>query len=76
VEVRAAARKNYRLWQDNAFHSSLHFKSIGQPNWSVRIGTITVPSVGLSAMSLSGNGSAPMPTTTSGFDDLSLPSKA
>lgn len=37
-EVRALARKNYRLWQANAFHPSLHFKSIGKPNWSVRIG--------------------------------------
>jgi hypothetical protein len=38
VPVRATARKNYRLWQANAFHPSLHFKSIGQPNWSVRVG--------------------------------------
>jgi hypothetical protein len=38
VEVRVAARKNYRLWQANAFHPSLHFKSIGQPNWSARVG--------------------------------------
>lgn len=36
--VRSVARKNYRLWQGNAFHPSLHFKSIGKPNWSVRIG--------------------------------------
>jgi len=32
------ARKNYRLWQTNSFHPSLHFKSIGKPNWSVRVG--------------------------------------
>lgn len=38
VPVRATARKNYRLWQANAFHPSLHFKSIVQPNWSVRVG--------------------------------------
>lgn len=38
AEVRAIARKNYRLWQANAFHPSLHFKPIGKPNWSVRVG--------------------------------------
>ena len=38
AEVRTTARKNYRLWQANAFHPSLHFKSIGQPNWSARVG--------------------------------------
>ena len=38
AEVKAVARKNYRLWQANAFHPSLHFKSIGKPNWSVRVG--------------------------------------
>jgi hypothetical protein len=37
-EVKETARKNYRLWQTNAFHPSLHFKSIGRPNWSVRVG--------------------------------------
>ena len=38
AEVRGTARKNYRLWQANAFHPSLHFKAIGQPNWSARVG--------------------------------------
>lgn len=38
AEVKAVARKNYQLWQANAFHPSLHFKSIGKPNWAVRIG--------------------------------------
>ncbi len=38
VEVRELARKNYRLWSANAFHPSLHFKSLGKPNWSARIG--------------------------------------
>lgn len=38
AEVKTVARKNYRLWQANAFHPSLHFKSIGKPNWSVRVG--------------------------------------
>ena len=38
AEVRATACKNYRLWQANAFHASLHFKRVGKPNWSVRVG--------------------------------------
>ena len=38
VEVKEVARKNYRLWQANAFHPSLHFKPIGKPNWSARVG--------------------------------------
>jgi hypothetical protein len=38
AEARTAARKNYQLWQTNAFHPSLHFKPIGKPNWSARIG--------------------------------------
>jgi len=32
------ARKNYRLWSANPFHLSLHFKLIGKPNWSARLG--------------------------------------
>ena len=36
--ARALAQKNYALWAANAFHPSLHFKSIGKPNWSVRVG--------------------------------------
>jgi hypothetical protein len=38
AEVKVVARKNYRLWQAHAFHPSLHFKSIGQTNWSARVG--------------------------------------
>jgi hypothetical protein len=38
AEIRALARKNYRLWSGNAFHPSLRFKLIGKTNWSVRIG--------------------------------------
>ncbi len=38
-EVKELARKSYRLWAPNAFHPSLHFKPIGQDNWSVRIGS-------------------------------------
>ena len=37
VPVKALARKNYRLWSENALHPSLHFKSIGKPNWSARV---------------------------------------
>jgi hypothetical protein len=38
VEVRTLAQKNYRLWSANAYHPSLHFKSIGKSDWSVRVG--------------------------------------
>jgi len=38
MDARALARKNYRLWSANAFHPSLHFKPIGKPNWSARVG--------------------------------------
>ena len=38
IHIKTLARKNYRLWSSNAFHPSLHFKSIGKPNWSVRVG--------------------------------------
>jgi hypothetical protein len=38
AEMRLLAQKNYRLWSAKAFHPSLHFKSIGKPNWSARVG--------------------------------------
>ena len=38
VEVREFARRAYRRWQEDAFHPSLHFKKVGNENWSVRIG--------------------------------------
>jgi len=38
AEVRMLAQKNYRLWSANAYHPSLHFKSIGKSDWSVRVG--------------------------------------
>jgi hypothetical protein len=38
ADVRELARKNYRLWSENALHPSLHFKPIGKPNWSARVG--------------------------------------
>jgi hypothetical protein len=37
--VKSLARKNYRFWSENALHPSLHFKSIGNGNWSARVGT-------------------------------------
>ncbi|MDD1427788.1 hypothetical protein MEO94_25665 [Dolichospermum sp. ST_sed9] len=38
-QVRQSARKAYRLWRENPFYPSLHFKCINnQENlWSVRI---------------------------------------
>jgi Txe/YoeB family toxin of Txe-Axe toxin-antitoxin module len=37
--TRERARKAYRLWQENPFHPSLHFKCINHEEsiWSVRI---------------------------------------
>ena len=37
--AKRAARKAYRLWADNPFHPSLHFKCINEKEsvWSVRI---------------------------------------
>jgi len=34
--VQARARKQFKLWQQNHWHPSLHFKKVG-PYWSVRI---------------------------------------
>jgi hypothetical protein len=38
-DIRNSARKAYRLWSDNPFHPSLHFKCIDREEdiWSVRI---------------------------------------
>jgi len=38
-DVRQRARKAYRLWAENPFHPSLHFKCINQAEaiWSVRV---------------------------------------
>jgi hypothetical protein len=38
AEVRLLAQKNYQIWSADAFHPSLLFKSIGKPDWSVRVG--------------------------------------
>ena len=37
-DVRQAATRAYRLWQQDAFHPSLHFKKVGTDLWSVRVG--------------------------------------
>jgi hypothetical protein len=38
-EIRRLARKQYRIWRQNPFHPSLHFKKIAFDIWSIRIGT-------------------------------------
>jgi hypothetical protein len=37
--IKKSARKSYRLWEQNPFHPSLHFKCINTTEniWSVRI---------------------------------------
>jgi plasmid maintenance system killer protein len=39
LEIKRGARKAYRLWKENPFHPSLHFKCINDEEkiWSVRI---------------------------------------
>jgi hypothetical protein len=39
VRTKERAQKNYRLWADNPFHPSLHFKCIDSNEgiWSVRV---------------------------------------
>lgn len=38
-DVRRSARKAYRLWSENPFHPSLHFKCINREEniWSARV---------------------------------------
>jgi len=36
ARIKAAARKQFRLWRNNQSHPSLQFKKVG-PFWSVRI---------------------------------------
>jgi hypothetical protein len=38
LATQALARKNYRLWQENPQHPSLHFKRAGE-YWTARIGS-------------------------------------
>ena len=39
LNIRGKARKTYRLWSDDPFHPSLHFKCINRREniWSVRV---------------------------------------
>jgi hypothetical protein len=36
-EMKAKARKAFRLWQQNMLHPSLHLKKVGKTLWSARI---------------------------------------
>jgi hypothetical protein len=36
--VQELARKQYRIWQRDPFHPSMHFKELKDDIWSVRIG--------------------------------------
>jgi hypothetical protein len=36
-EMKKKARKAYRLWQDDPFYPSLHFKKVGKNLWSARV---------------------------------------
>lgn len=47
-DVKRRARKAYRLWVDNPFHPSLHFKCINREEdvWSVRV-TLNCRAIGV-----------------------------
>jgi hypothetical protein len=47
-EVKRAARKTFRLWMENPFHPSLHFKCISTEEdvWAVRV-TLRFRAVGI-----------------------------
>jgi hypothetical protein len=36
-EMKKQARKAYRLWHDDPFYPSLHFKKVGKNLWSARV---------------------------------------
>ena len=38
AHIQELARKNYRLWCENPWHPSLHFKEWAPDHWSVRVG--------------------------------------
>ncbi len=48
LKIRQQARKAYRLWAENPFHPSLHFKCINREEniWSVRI-TLDYRAIGI-----------------------------
>jgi hypothetical protein len=37
VQVQSVATEKYKLWRQNPFHPSLHFKELYRDLWSVRI---------------------------------------
>lgn len=37
-DVRTTATRAYRIWEQDAFHPSLHFKKVRGDVWSVRVG--------------------------------------
>ena len=37
-DVRTAATRAYRIWEQDAFHPSPHFKKVRGDVWSVRVG--------------------------------------
>jgi len=37
-QAQEAAVNSYRLWREDPWHPSLHFKPLQEPKWSVRIG--------------------------------------
>jgi hypothetical protein len=47
-DIRQRARKAYRLWREDPFHPSLHFKCINREEniWSVRI-TLAYRAIGI-----------------------------
>lgn len=36
-DMKAQARKAYKLWKENSLHPSLHFKKVGKKLWSARV---------------------------------------
>ena len=36
-KMKQKTKKAYKLWKENHFHPSLHFKKVGKDIWSVRI---------------------------------------
>jgi hypothetical protein len=37
LQIKERAKKAYRLWIQDPFHPSLHFKKVGEDLWSARI---------------------------------------
>jgi len=72
ADVQKQARQAYRLFIENPYHPSLHFKHINptRPIYSVRIG-LDYRTIGVrEEMTSSGIGLAPTPNTINYFDNL------